>query len=468
MNTQATPEQLRFHSIPGTTIRADFTGGALSSDFGTILLSNVDQQIGLSARIAAAIHDKRHQSYIAHTIEEILAQRTYQIAMGYFDGNDSNELRTDPMFKLSLGERPLDEDNDLASAPTVSRFENALTKRDIYRIARAFVEQFIASYHTPPELIVLDLDHSEDETHGQQELSCFNGHYDSHCYLPLFIFEGLSGKLVTAALRPGKTPTGRENAMIVKRVLKLLRQAWPETHIVLRGDGHFSNPELMVLKRDDDKLDFVFGVGGNRKLQALAQPHVQAVRDCYESRCAYAKLNGEPPLANMQRFYELDYAAETWPKDIPMRVVLKAEVNAKGDNPRFVVTTIENATPTVVYRDFYSARGQDENFIKAVKLDLGSDRTSDHGFLANHTRLFLSCAAYVLHHSLRTETLRGTEFAKAQPSTVILKLFKIAVRVVQYKDRVKLQLPSSCPFKTILYRITEILFLSRPPPAVSR
>ena len=223
----------------------------------------------------------------------------------------------------------------------------------------------------------------------------------------------------------------------------------------------------MAFKRDYDKLDFVFGVSGNRKLQALAQPYVQAVRDSYESRCAYAKLNGQPPLANMQCFYELDYAAETWPKDIPMRVVLKAEVNAKGDNVRFVVTTIENATPTVVYRDFYCVRGQDENFIKAVKLDLGSDRTSDQTFLANHMRLFLSMAAYVLHHSIRTQTLCGTQFAKAQPSTVILKLFKIAVRVVQYKDRVKLQLPSACPFKAVLHRITEILFQCRPPPALN-
>ena len=445
------------------TIRADFTGGALSSNFGGLLLGSVDRHIGLSSLIADAIHDKRHQSYVTHAIQEIFAQRSYQIALGYFDGNDSNALRTDPVLKLSLGERPLDEDNDLASAATVSRFENALTKRDIYRIAVAFVQHFIASYHQAPKLIVLDMDHSEDKTYGQQELACFNGHYGDHCYLPLFIFEGISGKFVSSALRPGKTPKGSENAMIMKRVLKLLRQAWPETHIVLRGDSHFSNPELMVLKRKDPKLDFVFGVGGNSKLNALAAPHMKAVRESYESRCAYAKLNGEEPLPNMQCFHELNYAAGTWPKDIPMRVILKAEVNAKGDNPRFVVTTIENATPMVVYRNFYCARGQDENFIKAMKLDLGSDRTSDQTFLANHMRLFLSCAAYVLHHTLRTDVLRGTEFANAQPSTVILKLFKIAVRVVQYKDRIKLQLPNSYPFKAVLHKITEILYLTSPP-----
>ena len=307
------------------------------------------------------------------------------------------------------------------------------------------------------------MDHSEDKTHGQQEFSFYNSHYGDYCYLPLFIFEGLSGKLICAALRPGKTPKGAENAMIIKRILKLLRQAWPDTHIVLRGDGHFSNPELMALKRKDTKLDFIFGVAGNSKLLSLAKPYMDAIRKSYENSCAYAELYDEPAPQNMQRFHELDYAAGTWPKDIPMRVILKAEVNAKGDNPRFVVTTIGNSTPAVVYRDFYCARGQDENFIKAVKNDLGSDRTSDETFLANHMRLFLSCAAYVLHHTLRTEALRNTEFAKAQPSTIISKLFKVAVRVVQYKDRIKLHLPSSYPFKEVLHKITEILYLACPP-----
>lgn len=153
----------------------------MSSNFGGLLLSSVDRQIGLSSRLADVIHDKRHQSYVTHAIQEIFAQRCYQIALGYFDGNDSNALRTDPILKLSLGAKPLDEDSDLSSAATVSRFENSLTKRDIYRIAVAFVQHFIASYHKPPKLIVLDLDHSEDKTYGQQELACFNGHYGDHC-----------------------------------------------------------------------------------------------------------------------------------------------------------------------------------------------------------------------------------------------------------------------------------------------
>jgi len=228
----STQNQLRFPAIAGFTVRADFEGGALSSDFGPLLLRGVEQQCGLIGRLAGAIHDGRHPSYIEHSVVDLLRQRIYQSACGYVDGNDANNLRRDPMFKLALGHAPLDEATALASGPTFSRLENSLSRKDIYRLARAFVEGFIASYAQAPRIIVLDMDHSEDRTHGQQELAFYNHHYQSHCYLPLFLFEGLSGKLITAVLRPGKRPTGRENAAIVGRVLRLLRRAWPHTHIV--------------------------------------------------------------------------------------------------------------------------------------------------------------------------------------------------------------------------------------------
>ena len=244
-------------------MRGSFDGGALSSDFGPMVLRSIDRQIGLTERLANAFQDRRHPSYITHTIRELFAQRTYQVACAYEDGNDANALRSDPMFKLGLDRKPLDADNDLASAPTFSRLENAATPQDLFRLAQAFVDHFIASYAKPPQVIVLDLDHSEDEAHGRQEQIFYNHHYGSHCYLPLFIFEGLSGKLVTAALRPGKRPTGAENAAIVKRVLKRLRAVWPNTHIILRGDGHFSNPELMQLALATPHTDFILGVAGN-------------------------------------------------------------------------------------------------------------------------------------------------------------------------------------------------------------
>jgi hypothetical protein len=446
--------------MAGLTVRADFQGGALSSDFGVLLLRGVDQQIGLSQHLAQAFADRRHPSYIDHPLAALFAQRSYQIGCGYADGNDANSLRCDPLFKLGLDRKPLDPGTDLASASTFSRLENAATARDIYRLANAFVDQFLASYAQAPELIVLDLDHSEDITHGQQQLSFYNHHYGNHCYLPLFVFEGLSGKFITAALRPGKRPTGAENAMIVKRVLKRLRTAWPETVIVLRGDGHFANPELMQLALADPLVEFIFGLSGNAVLSRLAQPLLAATRCQHERHGENARRCQSPPPSATRTYHELDYAASTWPQ--AFRVVLKAEVMALGDNPRYVVTSLDQPSPACLYRDLYCARGQDENYIKMLKNDLASDRTSDHRFLANHLRLFFSCAAYVLHHTLRAEVLAHTELARAQPSTVILKLFKLAVRVVQYKDRIKLHLPTSCPVKQLLTTVTEILYQVRP------
>ena len=459
------PVQLRFPPVDGLTVRGDFDGGALSSDFGPLILRGVDRQIGLTERVAAAFNDQRHPSYITHPLRDMIAQRMYQIACAYEDGNDANALRRDPLFKLGLERRPLDRASDLASAPTLSRLENAATTKDLYRIARAFVDQFIARYATPPAIIVLDMDHSEDPTHGQQEFSFYNHHYGSHCYLPLFLFEGLSGNFITAALRPGKRPTGAENAMIIKRVLKRLRAAWPETHIILRGDGHFSNPELMQLALADPHADFIFGLSNNKALARFAQPHLETTRRTHAIRCENARRLGQVEPAHTRTYHELDYAAGSWPKSF--RVVLKAEVMSCDDNPRFVVTSLRRPTPENLYGDLYCARGQDENFIKKMKNDLASDRTSDHRFLANHLRLFFSCGAYVLHQALRTEVLVHTELAQAQPATVIIKLFKIAVRVVQYKDRIRLQLPTHCPVKDLLHRVTEILFLARPPEPLS-
>lgn len=452
----STPEQLRFPAIDGMTVRASFDGGALSTDFGPLLLSGVDRQTGLTQRLSDAFNDQRHPSYIDHPLKDLLAQRIYQIATGYEDANDANSLRSDPMFKLGVGRKPLDQDNDLASAPTFSRLENAATPRDLYRMAQAFVDQFIDSYAKPPKVIVLDMDHSEDQTHGQQALSFYNHHYRSYCYLPLFIFEGLSGKFITAALRPGKRPTGAENAMIVKRVLKRLRVVWPKTHMILRGDGHFSNPELMQLTLDDQKTDFIFGMSGNSILSELAKPDMDATRQAHTLRVANAKRCGQTAPERTRTYHEVTYAAKSWPQSF--RVIHKAEVMSLGDNARFVVTSLDLPNPECLYRDLYCARGQDENFIKQMKNDLASDRTSDHTFAANHLRLFFSCAAYVLHHTLRCEVLCHTELAKAQPTTVMLKLFKLAVRVVQYKDRVKLHLPSHTPMKSLLHKVTEILF----------
>ena len=451
----STPEQLRFASIPGHTIRADFAGGGLSSDLGPLLLRGVDRQIGLTERINAAVVDTRHASYITHSQRDLLTQRIYQIGCGYEDGNDSNSLRHDPMFKLGAGRLPFDADTALASAATMSRYEHAATTKDIYRVSKALVEQYVAGFARPPRNIVLDLDHSEDAAHGQQPLAFYNHFYQSTCYLPLMIFDGVSGALVAAVLRPGKRPTGAENAMIMRRVLTLIHRHFPDTHILVRGDGHFSGPEMMAMIDAMPNTDFIFGLPGNKKLQVLAEPAKQ--RACQ----LWADVQTQDVVPDAVRLFdEFDYAAGSWHK--AWRVLLKAEVMALGENPRFVVTSLVGLDAGMLYEEIYCARGQAENFIKYLKTDLSADRTSCTSFLANCMRLLLHAAAYVLHQQLRTQALQHTALSQAQPSTVIAKLFKIAVQVRQSKQRITLHLPSACPVKKLLHVLAERLFVSIP------
>lgn len=457
-----TPEQLRFPPAAGYTVRGDFTGGEISSDLGALILGAVDRRVGLIDRLTAAIADSRDTRYITHPLRDLLIQRVFQIASGYEDGNDANTLRGDPMFKLAANKAPLDADNPLACGATHSRLENALSGKDIYRMARALVLQFIAGYSSAPASITLDLDHTADITHGQQELSFYNHHYGNYCYLPLLVFEAGTGALVTAVLRPGKRPTGAENAMIMKRVLRLLRQHWPLTHILVRGDGHFSNPELIQLIVDDGNAGFLFGLPGNAVLSRKAEGLMKNARGHLDLHCSLAAQKLGPAVSAVQMFGEFEYAAKSWSQ--AHRVVLKAEVLAgtngapNKDNERFVVTSLRGPTPSTLYQQEYCGRGQAENWIKQVKCDLQSGRTSASTFLANFGRLLLTAAAYVLHQQLRQLGLRGTTLATAQPKTVILSLFKIAVRVKQYKDRVLLHLPTACPVKALLATVCGRLY----------
>ena len=457
-----TAEQLRFPPAAGFTIRADFTGGDISSDLGALILSSVDRRIGLIDRLAQAVTDHRHASYVTHSMTDLLRQRVFQIASGYEDGNDANTLRHDPLFKLAAGRAPLSGDNALASGSTHSRLENALNRRDIYRLAHALVEQFVAGYPEAPAHITLDLDHTDDATYGQQELAFYNHHYGHHCYLPLLVFEAETHALVTAVLRTGKRPTGAENAMIMKRVLAVLRRHWPQTRILLRGDGHFANHELMRLILGDKRSDFLFGLPRNAVLERRAEGLMRNARGHLAMHQTLAARKAGPPVSAVRLFGDFDYAASSWPQ--AFRVVLKAEVlpAAAGlpakDNARFVVTTLRGPSARTLYQQEYCARGQAENLIKNLKGDLKSDRTSAQSFMANFGRLLLTGAAYTLHQQLRQQGLRDTPLATAQPKTVIQKLFKIATRVKQYKDRVLLRLPDSCPMKAVLAQLCRAFY----------
>lgn len=258
------------------------------------------------------------------------------------------------MFKLTTERAPLDADNLLACGATHSRLENALSLRNIYRMTSTLVEQFIAGYRSAPASITLDLDHTDDAPHGQQELSIYNHHYGHYCYLPLLVFEASTGTLVTAILRPGKRPTGEENAWIMRRVLRLLRKHCPNTHILLRGDGHFSNPELMQLIVDDGNADFIFGLPGNSVLYNKAEGLMKNARGHIALRRSLADQKLGPAIAAVRLFGEFEYAAKSWSQS--HRVVLKAEVLAgrdgapDKDNERFVVTSLRSPTPRTLYQ----------------------------------------------------------------------------------------------------------------------
>jgi hypothetical protein len=441
-------------------VRADFDGGALASDFGALLLRGIDRQIGLTARLAAAMHDKRPPSYIDPTLRDLLAQRIYQLASGYADGNDANSLRHDPLFKLGVERRPLAPDQAVARAPTFSRLDHSVDRQDVYRFTQALVDHCVASSPVPPVALVLDLDHPEDPTHGQQEFPFYTPYYKSHCYLPLFIFEGPSQALVMAGLRPGKRPTGVEHARILPRLLRHLRAQWPETPLLGRGDSHFAPPEVIESIPAIPQTDFVFGLAANAVVLRQAAPVLQAARWLHQQRTAWARAHGELPPASSRLYEAFSYAAASCSH--PWRVGLKAAVLAAGDNPRFVVTSLTAPAPPMLYADLSCARGRGENLSKAVKCELPSDRPSETTFLANAMRLRFACAASVLPPALRTQTLQPTALAHAQPATVILTLFKVATLVKQYKDRIRLQLPSSCPVKGLRHRVTALLALPCP------
>ncbi len=241
--TQDTQSILPFARLCGKTLQADFDGGTLSSDGGVLFLRETEAQVGIIRRFVEALDDRRDARYIDYSQEELLRQRIFQIACGYEDANDCNSLRRDPAFKAACERLPIVGEN-LASQPTMSRLENAPRRSELYRIAQALLDTFLASYERAPKALLLDIDDTADEVHGAQQQSLFNGYYDAYCYLPLHIYEGQSGKLITSILRPGRRPTGKEIVSILKRVVGAIRHEWPEVLILLRGDGHFSTPEV--------------------------------------------------------------------------------------------------------------------------------------------------------------------------------------------------------------------------------
>jgi len=404
--------------------------------------------VGIISAISAAIHDLRDSRYVDHKTPDIITQRVNQIACGYEDANDCNKLRNDPAHKLAADKLPL-TGSPLASQPPASRLENSATRSDLYRIGRALADNFIASYSSAPEIIVLDFDDTEDETHGHQQLTLFNDYYGSRCYLPLHVYEGLSGKLITSILRPGSRPKGSQIVAILKRLVARIRASWPDTIIVFRGDSHFCAPEVLKFC-DTHNIKYCVGLAANAVLNRLAEPLTN------EAKAVFAQSN--IPV----RLYEsFSYKAGTWDK--PTRVIAKAGVSPSVSSLRFLATNLAEPDEAAIYQDIYSPRGRMENYIKDHKLYTKSDRTSCNKFSANQVRLFLHSAAYVLMHALRENVLKGTEFARAQFDTIRLHLLKIGAKVRELKTRIKLHLPSSFPHKDIMVKACAIFYVLSTP-----
>jgi hypothetical protein len=414
-------------------LAVDFQGGRLTSDGGWCWVAEADTDMGLSATLAAAVPDHRRRRG-RHTQQTLLQQRLYQITAGYADQNDADTLRSDPLLKLVCGRVP-ETDPDLASQPTVSRFENGFSARDCYRLAEALGTVYLRERERGgiPTHILLDLDSTDDPTHGEQEGRAYHGYYRQHMYHPLLVFDGDTGHLITAVLRPGTVHAGHGALAILRRIVRRLRQQWPGVAITIRADAGFAKPALFAWC-EAEAISSTIGLVTNSRLLALAAPLAEAAQaDSTQAGGTKVRLVDEA-----------HYQAGSW--EAPRRVIIKAEVLAQGPNLRFVVTTSVQ-DPKMVY-NAYVDRGETENWIKDLKRACFADRLSCHRFLANQVRLLLYAAAYTLLHTLRTWLVSaGSE--RLTLETLRLRLLKIGGRVRQLPTRLHLRLASHHPGESL-------------------
>ncbi|HNP16239.1 MAG TPA: IS1380 family transposase [Terrimesophilobacter sp.] len=418
--------------VSGKPVHLAFDGGRLTSDAGVVLLAEIERKLQIAERLACCIADPRAFERVRHGLAEMIRFRALMIAAGYPDANDCDALRDDPAFKMAVGQLP-ETGAELCSQPTMSRLENLPTKITLIRMMAAMVELFCDSFEQVPRRILLDIDDTEDRVHGGQQLSLFHAHHDSRCFLPIHIYEAVTGKPVAVILRPGKTPGGAEVALVLRHVVRAIRRRWPRVEIVIRGDSHYARPEAMTWL-DRNRVHYVFGLGGNRILRDRV---AELVEDT-------AVRRAETDADKLRRFHDFRYAAKTWTAE--RRIIARLEATKQGSDSRFVVTNL-TGTPRWLYEVLYCGRGQAENLIKAHKLHLASDRTSCTKATANQFRLLIHTAAYWLLHTLKGLAPKTSFWRDAQFDTIRLSLIKVAARVTELVTRIKVSLPSSYPHK---------------------
>lgn len=426
---QSATASVTFPAVGPVPLDVDFLGGRLTSDGGLPWLAEADAALELTTTLAAEIPDWRTRPG-RHDLATLLAQRVYQIACGYADQNDATTLRTDPLFKHVCGRLPV-SGADLASQPTLSRLENAVSARTCYRLAVALGQVYLRERERDgvPTHLVLDFDGTDDPTHGDQEGSAYHGYYGQHQYFPLLVFDGETDQLITAVLRRGTAHAGHGSLAILTRIVAAVRARWPQVTLELRADSGFALPAVYAWC-EAEGIDYTIGLGTNARLtRAVAQLQAEAERQSAAQDGAKVRLLGETT-----------YQAGSWSQE--RRVVMKAEVLPKGTNTRFVVTT-RTDDPATVYA-WYVDRGETENWIKDLKAGCFADRLSCHRFWANQFRLLLHAAAYWLLDTVR-RWLVAQRVARMTFDTLRLRLLKIGGWVRERIHHVRLRLASSHP-----------------------
>lgn len=438
--SQSTKSGVRFGAGLPVPLEATFDAGRLTSDGGLPWLARADQALAVCTAVARCVPEWRRRA-VHHSVEDLVRQRVFQIACGYADQNDATTLRHDPLLKLVCGRLP-ESGTELASQPTLSRLENAVDRHAIEEMATALVEVYLRERGRAgvPQRILIDLDGTDDPAHGQQEGIAYHGYYRQHMYHPLLVSDGDTGQLITAILRPGNAHASRFVVLVLRRLVARLRQVWPGVRIALRADSGFATPRLYAWC-EREGIGYTIGLGTNPRLSALAAPQLAAAQAQSAAQAG----------AKVRLVGDTTYQAGSW--SLPRRLVYKTEILAKGPNVRFVVTSEPAAVPPLAVYDAYVARGAAENGpIKGFKIALQADRLSDHRFWANHFRLLLHLAAYWLLDTLR-RWLRGTEAAHLQLDTLRLRLLKIAGRVRELPNRVRLHLASSHPAEPLWHHL---------------
>jgi len=438
--TECSQESFSFAPHFSRRVEAGFTAGRVTSDGGSLLLRQVDRKIKLLGRLTGCFSDGRDPKLIEHRLSEMLAQRIYGLALGYEDLNDHEQLRSDPLMGLLSGKRELAE--PLAGKSTLNRLELVSRTGRYHKIGYSadkidalLCDLFLESHAVMPERIVLDLDATDIPLYGHQPERFFHGYYDNYCYLPLYVFAG--DQLLCARLRPANQDAAAGALDEVKRIVAQLRQRWPEVEIVLRADSGFCREELMGWC-EQSRVGYVFGLQRNQRLRRVIG------KQMHEAQVVHATTGKAARI-----FAEFDYRThKSWSR--ARRVVAKAEHLDKGQNPRFIVTSLsaDKWAAQQLYENFYCARGEMENRIKE-QMCLFADRLSTDEMPGNQLRLYFSALAYTLVEALRRLALKGTEWAEAQVDTVRRKLLKIGAIVRVSARRIVLQMSSAYPWKDL-------------------